>query len=107
MAPGGGLVFEADDNVIGVAHDDHVARGLALSPARGPKIEGPNERSESGDFHLRWSAYRAHAGYLLIAPCRPYGRHFRPAPVNRPQQTWLTIQVRANSGHDEASPIKS
>jgi hypothetical protein len=38
----------------------------------------------------------------LIAPFRPYGRHFRPPPINRPQQTCLTGQVRAIIGYDEA-----
>jgi hypothetical protein len=33
-------VLEADDDVIGLAHDDHIARGFALSPALGPEIEG-------------------------------------------------------------------
>ena len=28
-----------DDEVVGIAHDDHVARGLAPSPALGPQIE--------------------------------------------------------------------
>ena len=38
-APGVGLVLEADDEVVGVAHDDHVARGLTPSPALGPEVE--------------------------------------------------------------------
>ena len=38
-APGVGLVLEADDDIIGIAHDDHVARGLAPSPALGPEVE--------------------------------------------------------------------
>ena len=33
------LVLEADDDVIGIADDDHVARGLAPSPALRPEIE--------------------------------------------------------------------
>src|SRR3954454_9033002 len=37
--PGVGLVLETDYGVIGIAHDDHVARGLAPSPACGPEIE--------------------------------------------------------------------
>src|SRR6516225_8638767 len=37
--PSVALVLEADDEVVGVAHDDHVARGLAPSPAHGPQIE--------------------------------------------------------------------
>ena len=32
-------VLEADDNIIGIAHDDHVAGGVASSPAFGPQIE--------------------------------------------------------------------
>jgi hypothetical protein len=32
-------VLEADYAVIGIAHDDHVARGLVPSPARGPEIK--------------------------------------------------------------------
>ena len=38
-AAGIGLVFETDHDVIRVADDDHVARGLAPSPALGPEIE--------------------------------------------------------------------
>ena len=38
-APGVALVLKADHQVVGIAHDDHVARGLAPSPALGPKIE--------------------------------------------------------------------
>ena len=38
-APGIGLVLEADHNVVGIPHDDHIARGLAPSPALGPKVE--------------------------------------------------------------------
>ena len=38
-APGIGLVLETDDDVVGVAHDDHVALGLAPSPALGPEVE--------------------------------------------------------------------
>src|SRR5438876_3517477 len=37
-APGVALVLEADDEVVGIAHDDHVARGLAPSPALGPEV---------------------------------------------------------------------
>ena len=33
------LVLEADDDIIGIADDDHVARGLAPSPALRPEIE--------------------------------------------------------------------
>jgi hypothetical protein len=32
--------FKPDDEVVGVANDDHVARGLAPSPAFGPEVEG-------------------------------------------------------------------
>src|SRR5580704_3508363 len=39
-APSVTLVLETDDEVVGIAHDDHVARGLAPSPAFGPQIEG-------------------------------------------------------------------
>src|SRR6266567_3945641 len=35
-APGIALVLEADDEVVSVAHNDHVAGGLAPSPALGP-----------------------------------------------------------------------
>src|SRR5215207_1136539 len=38
-APGVGLMLEAEYEIIGVAHDDHVARGLTPSPALGPQIE--------------------------------------------------------------------
>src|SRR6516225_6143204 len=30
------LVLEADDQIVGVPHDDHIAGGLAPSPACGP-----------------------------------------------------------------------
>jgi hypothetical protein len=32
------LALEAGDYTIGIAHDDYVAGGLALSPALGPQI---------------------------------------------------------------------
>jgi hypothetical protein len=32
-------VLEADSQIIGVSHDDHVAGGFAPSPALGPDIE--------------------------------------------------------------------
>ena len=32
-------MFEADDDVVCVAHDDHVARSVPPSPAFGPEIE--------------------------------------------------------------------
>jgi hypothetical protein len=38
-APGVALVLGPDDEVIGIAHDDHVARGLAPSPAFGPESQ--------------------------------------------------------------------
>ena len=38
-APGVGFVLEADHDVIRISHDDHVARGLAPSPALGPEVE--------------------------------------------------------------------
>jgi len=38
-APGVRLVLETDDDVVGVPHDDHVARGLPPSPEVGPEIE--------------------------------------------------------------------
>src|SRR6266478_2301294 len=34
-----GLMLETDHQIIGIAHDDHVAGGLAPSPALGPEIE--------------------------------------------------------------------
>jgi hypothetical protein len=33
------LVFEADDNVISITHEDHVVRGLVPSPGLGPEVE--------------------------------------------------------------------
>ena len=38
-APGVRLVLEADDNVISITHEDHIARGLVPSPALGPEVE--------------------------------------------------------------------
>ena len=38
-SPGIGLVLKADDDVVGVAHDDHIARRLTPSPALGPEVE--------------------------------------------------------------------
>src|ERR1700675_1125567 len=34
--PGVSLALKAHDEVVGITHDDHVARGLAPSPALGP-----------------------------------------------------------------------
>src|SRR5712691_9595621 len=38
-APGVALVLEADNEVVGIAHDDHVAGGLVPSPVVGPQVE--------------------------------------------------------------------
>jgi hypothetical protein len=38
-APGVSLVLEAGYNIVGITHDDHIARGLAPSPALGPEVE--------------------------------------------------------------------
>src|ERR1700746_1749031 len=38
-ATGVALVLEADDHIIGIAHDDHVASSLTPSPALGPQIQ--------------------------------------------------------------------
>ena len=32
-------MLEADDEIVRISHDDHVARGLAMSPSVGPEIE--------------------------------------------------------------------
>jgi hypothetical protein len=32
-------MFEADNDVVSITHDDHVTRGLAPSPAFSPEIE--------------------------------------------------------------------
>src|SRR5437764_1283821 len=37
--PGVAFVLEADDEVVGVAHEDHVAPGLRPSPAQSPEVE--------------------------------------------------------------------
>src|ERR1700747_3746541 len=39
-APGIVLMLETDDEIVGIAHDDHITRGLAPSPACGPEVEG-------------------------------------------------------------------
>jgi hypothetical protein len=33
------LVFEPESKIIGITHDDHIARGLPLSPAFSPEVE--------------------------------------------------------------------
>jgi hypothetical protein len=33
-------VLKPNDDVVGIAHNDHVTRGLAPSPAFGPEVEG-------------------------------------------------------------------
>src|SRR5207342_1181873 len=38
-APGIGSLLEADDDVIRIAHYDHLARGLTPSPACGPEVK--------------------------------------------------------------------
>jgi hypothetical protein len=38
-ATSGALVLEAGHQIIGIAHDDHVALGLLPSPASGPEVE--------------------------------------------------------------------
>jgi len=36
-APRVGLVLEAEDQIVSVAHDDHVSHGSALTPLRGER----------------------------------------------------------------------
>ena len=38
-ALGVALVLEADNKVVGIAHDDHITRGSTPSPACGPEVE--------------------------------------------------------------------
>jgi hypothetical protein len=38
-APRVGLVLETEDQIVGVAHDDHVSLGFALAPLRGPEVD--------------------------------------------------------------------
>jgi hypothetical protein len=38
-APGVSLVLKTNDDVVGIAHNDHVTRGLTPSPAFGPEID--------------------------------------------------------------------
>jgi hypothetical protein len=38
-APRVGLVLEAEDQIVGVAHDDHVSLGFALAPLLGPEVD--------------------------------------------------------------------
>ena len=33
-------MLKPNDDVVGIAHNDHVTRGLAPSPAFGPEVEG-------------------------------------------------------------------
>jgi hypothetical protein len=51
-APGIRLVLEPDNEVVGVAHDDDIARGLAPSPAFGPEIERKVIRAMGSWFGL-------------------------------------------------------
>src|SRR5215469_15414705 len=37
--PGIGIVLEANYNVVGITHDNDIARGLTPSPAMGPEVE--------------------------------------------------------------------
>jgi hypothetical protein len=34
-----GPVFEPESKIIGITHDDHIARGLPPSPALSPEVE--------------------------------------------------------------------
>ena len=38
-SPGIHLALKTNDDVVGVSHNNHVARGLAPSPAVGPQVE--------------------------------------------------------------------
>jgi hypothetical protein len=44
------LMLKADDEVVGVPHDDHVARGFTPSPACGPEIEYVVQASRLAEF---------------------------------------------------------
>jgi len=50
--------------------------------------------SSEGQAGIKTS--RRHVSFGLIAPFRPYGRHFRPAPINRHQRTCLTSPAIAS-----------
>src|SRR5260370_17034432 len=70
------LVLEADHHVIGIAHDDHVASGLALSPALGPQVQNVMQV----DIAEERRNHRALARSPFIVGHNPVFQHAPPPP---------------------------
>src|ERR1044071_1457937 len=76
-APGVALVLRAHNEVVGIAHDDHVARGLPPSPALGPEVEGIVQVDVGEERRDHRSLPRP-----LVAPRNgPFFQYPRPEPV--------------------------
>src|SRR5262245_10331740 len=93
-SPGVGLVLKAHNEVVGIAHDDHVGRGLAPSLALGPQVE-----------HVV-QVLLARSGPLFADAHDPMFQHARLEPFldqaddafvtircfrNRVSHSWLTV----------------
>jgi len=100
-----GLVLEADNRVIGVSHDDHVAGCFPLSPAIGPQVEGVAQV----DVGEERRDYRPLPGSLVADLHRPIFEHTRSQPfldqaddarvadtvLHEPDQPFLADRVEA------------
>jgi hypothetical protein len=74
--PGVSFVLKAYDEVVGIAHNDHVARGLAPSPALGPQVE----HVVQVDIGKEWRDYRALPGSPVTDVHDPVFQHARLEP---------------------------
>src|SRR5580704_2104106 len=79
-APGVSFVLEADDDVIRIPQDDHVARGLAPSPALGPEVKHVMQVDEPR--RRTWWCSPASARRASLSPriCRASGWSSRARP---------------------------
>ena len=81
-APGIALMLAADDKIVGIPDDDHVARGFAPSLALGPEVEGVvqvdvgqerRDGSSNAIDNLRcWVRQRSHS--WRAGRCLPWAR---------------------------------
>src|SRR5262249_9377088 len=89
-ASGLGLVLESDDEIVGIAHDDHVARGLTPSPALGPEIEDVVQV----DVCKKWRCHRPLPGPLVTNRHDSVFEDARPQPLlDQADNAWIADPV--------------
>src|ERR1700747_1618660 len=86
-------MLKTDHYVVGIAHDDHVARGLALSPAFSPEIVAVESRPK--ELHLRPLAERCMSLSTHTAPIRQTRRSLQSANGRTKTGSALQFSARA------------